>query len=131
LYGVTGGVFLLAGTSVLLLGTGFLPAPIHDLIYDIGDANPSALHILQEFGSLMIFAGLITLWFTVYDPASRGFHCAITAFWALFALVHWVDIHGTFKADLGAVIQTIPVALFVALGLLRELAAGTAAPATA
>jgi hypothetical protein len=46
----------------------------------------------------------------------------MTAFWALFALVHWFDIRGSFHWDIGQVVNSLPVALFLAVGLLRECA---------
>jgi hypothetical protein len=125
LYVLVAIVFLIAGTSVLLLGTGLLPDPVRELINGIADSNPNTLHILQEFGSLMVFAGLITFWFTVYYDQSLAFHWAITVFWGLFALVHWVDIHGVWHTGMGQVIQTIPFGMFVVVGLLRL---GTEAP---
>jgi hypothetical protein len=36
LYVLLGAVFLAAGVSVLLLGTGLLPGPVRDLIEDVG-----------------------------------------------------------------------------------------------
>jgi hypothetical protein len=119
LYGLLAAVLLLSGASVLLLGTGLLPAALHQLILDLGNDDPNTLHIMQEFGCLMVFAGLITLWFLWRYDQSRLFHWAMTVFWALFAVVHWVDVRGGFRSDVGAVINTIPLGLFLAAGLLR------------
>jgi hypothetical protein len=127
LYGLVGVVFLVAGGSVLLLGTGLLPAAVRDTIVGIGQDNPNTLHIMQEFGSMLVFAGLITLWFLRHYDKSRPFHWAMTAFWALFALVHWFDVRGAFEPGLGQVINTIPFALFVAVGLLRHRSEGEVA----
>jgi hypothetical protein len=121
LYGLVGAVFLLSGVSVLLLGTGLLPGPVRDLIVDLGQDNLNTLHIMQEFGSLLVFAGLITFWFIRHYDASRPFHWAMTAFWGLFALVHWFHIAGREGPDIGQVINTIPFGLFLAAGLLREV----------
>jgi hypothetical protein len=122
LYGLLGVIYLVAGGSVLLLGTGFLPNAVRDLIVSIGHDDGNTLHIMQEFGSLLVFAGLITLWFLLHYDQSRPFHWAMTVFWGLFALVHWFDIRGSFRYDIGALINTIPVILFVLVGLLRQRA---------
>ena len=120
LYGLFGIFYLVAGLSVLLLGTGLLPGAVKDLIVDIGQGNGHTLHIMQEFGSLLVFAGLITLWFLRHYDQSRPFHWAMTVFWGLFALVHWFDIRGSFRYDIGALINTVPLSLFVLVGLLRQ-----------
>jgi hypothetical protein len=75
---------------------------------------------MQEFGSLLVFAGLIAFWFVRHYSESKTFHWAMTLFWGLFALVHWVDIRGTFQFGVGQMINTIPFVLFVVVGLLRQ-----------
>ena len=126
LYGLVGVVFLVAGGSVLLLGTGLLPAAVRDTIVGIGQDNPNTLHIMQEFGSMLVFAGLITLWFLRHYDKSRPFHWAMTVFWGLIALVHWFDIRGPVESVVGPLINTVPFALCLAVGLLRETARGRA-----
>jgi hypothetical protein len=101
---------------------------VADIIGSIAQGNDNSLHILQEFGSLLIFTGLITLWFVGHYDASGFFHWAMTTFWALFALVHWFDVRGSFGSVLGALINTVPLGLFLAVGLLREKSAGKARP---
>ena len=120
LYALVGVIYLVAGASVLLLGTGLLPNAVSDLIINLGRDDGNTLHIMQEFGSLLVFVGLITLWFLRHYDQSRPFHWAMTVFWGLFALVHWFDVRGSFRYDIGAVINTIPVSLFVLVGLLRQ-----------
>src|SRR5262245_26966861 len=112
LYGVIGVLFLLAGGSVLLVGTGLLPEPMRRLIFDIGHGDGNSLHIMQELSSLLVFAGLITLWFVRHYEQSRPFHWAMTVFWGLIALVHWFDVRNGFEAGIGQVVITIPFALF-------------------
>jgi hypothetical protein len=119
IYGLLGVLFLVAGGSVLSLGTGLLPAALQDLIIRLSHENDNTLHIMQEFSSLLVFVGLITLWFTRHYEVSWPFHWAMTAFWGLIALVHWFDIRGPFPTVIGPAINSIPFALFVALGLLR------------
>src|SRR5262245_38778105 len=89
-YALFGTVYLVAGASVLSLGSGLLPASVRDVIVDVGQDQPNSLHILQEFASLLVFAGLMTFWFIWRYDDSRAFHWAMTTFLALFALVHLV-----------------------------------------
>jgi hypothetical protein len=124
LYALNGAVFLAAGGSVLLLGTDLLPPQVREVIDSIGHEDPNTLHIMQEFGSLLIFAGLITFWFIWHYKQSRAFHWAMTLFWALIALVHLVDVRGSFDLDIGTAINAIPFALFVIVGVLRMKAEG-------
>jgi hypothetical protein len=122
LYGIFGVIYLVAGVSVLLLGTRLLPDTVRDLIVSIGHGDGNTLHIMQEFGSLLVFAGLITLWFLRHYDQSRPFHWAMTLFWALFALVHWFDVRGSLQPGIGPLINTVPLSLFVVVGLLRQRA---------
>jgi hypothetical protein len=119
LYALVGAVFLFAGFAVLALGTGHLPPAVEDLIVALGHDDPNTLHIMQEFASLLVFVGLIALWFVRHYEHSRMFHWAMTLFWGLIALVHWVDIRGNFEAGLGQAINTVPAAVFLLVGLLR------------
>jgi hypothetical protein len=118
-YSLLGVLFLVAGGSVLLLGTGLLPDAMRDLIVSLARDNDNTLHIMQEFSALLVFVGLITFWFVRHYEASRPFHWAMTAFWGLIALVHWIDIRGPVSSMIGPAINSIPFAVFVLLGLLR------------
>src|SRR5437773_6447387 len=120
LYGFFGALFLLAGASVSLLHTGLLPEAVKNLIINVAHGDANTLHITQEFGSLLVFAGLITFWFIRHYEQSKPFHWALTTFWCLFALAHWFDARGAFHTALGPMINTIPLILFVLVGLLRS-----------
>jgi len=120
LYGLFGALFLIAGAAVMLLGTGLLPDAIKTPIINVAHGDLNTLHITQEFGSLLVFAGLITFWFIRHYEQSKSFHWALTTFWALFALAHWFDAHGTFHSGTGQMINTIPFVLFAVVGLLRS-----------
>ena len=122
LYGFFGVVFLLTGVSVLLLRTGLLPDVVKNIVINVGHGDLNALHILQEFGSLLVFAGLITFWFIRHYEHSKPFHWAMTTFWGLLALAHWFDVRGPFQSALGPMINTIPFILFLLVGLLRKTA---------
>lgn len=118
LYGFFGVVFLLLGATVLLVRTGVLPDFAHNLVIDIAHGDPNTLHLIQEFGSLMVFAGLITLWFIRHYEQSTSYHWAMTTFWALFSIVHWLDVR-SLRSVAGPLINTAPFALFAIVGFLR------------
>jgi hypothetical protein len=128
LYILLGAGYLVAGLTVLLLGTDILPDGVRELIVSLGRGDGNTLHIMQEFASLLVFVGLITLWFVRHYDQSQPFHWAMTVFWALIALVHWFDVRGSFQPGIGPVINTIPFGLFLVVGLLRQRSEGRGKP---
>lgn len=119
-YSLVGVLFLVAGGSILLLGTGLLPTAARDFIVRFAQDSDNTLHIMQEFSALLVFVGLITFGFIRNYEASQPFHWAMTAFWGLIALVHWFDVRGASSSVVGPAINSIPFAVFVLLGLLRS-----------
>ena len=120
LYGFFAAIFLIAGASVLSLRTGLLPEAVSNVVMDIADGNFNSVHLLQELGSMFVFAGLISIWFIRHYEQSKFFHWAMTTFWALFAFAHWFDPRGSFESVAGPAINTVPFVLFAIVGLLRE-----------
>jgi hypothetical protein len=116
LYGFVGTSFLLVGVVVSLLRTGLLPDAVTNVIVKFGDGNPNALHIAQELGALMIFAGLISFWFIRHYDQSKAFHWAMTTFWAFIALAHFGVTHRL----PGPIINSLPFVLFAVVGLIRR-----------
>src|SRR5262249_15955337 len=128
LYGLFGILYLVAGVSVLLYRTDLLPAAVRGLIDAISRDDLNTVHVMQEFGSFLIFAGLITFWFVRHYERSGPFHWAMTAFWGLFALIHWYDVRGPIASVTGPLVNTVPFALFAAVGLIRLRADGRGVP---
>lgn len=120
LYGFFAAIFLIAGASVLSVRTGLLPDAVRNVVLDLADGDFNAVHLLQEFGSMLVFAGLISIWFIRHYEQSEFFHWAMTTFWAFFAFAHWFDPRGTIESVVGPAINTIPFVLFVITGLLRK-----------
>ncbi len=120
LYALFGSLFVIAGASVLLQRTGLLPDALGNFIRDVTKENANTLHIVQEFGSLLVFAGLITFWFIRHYQQSIAFHWAMTTFWLLFAVVHWLDARGDLRSIAGPMINTVPLILFTLVGLVRR-----------
>ncbi len=114
-------VFLAAGGAVLLLGAGVVPANLSRRIIEIAGGDGPGVHLLQEMSTLFVLAGLVCLWCARHYERSLYFHWALTTFWGLFALVHWFDHHGRFEAGMGQVIVTLPLLVFVALGVARTV----------
>jgi hypothetical protein len=107
-YGFFGTVFLIVGATVMLFHTGLLPGSIENAVMGFANRDPYALHLIQEFGSLLVFAGLISIWFVRHYQHSKVYHWAMTTFWALFALAHWFDGREGPRSIGGLLINTIP-----------------------
>ena len=131
---VTRGVYVLAavlylvlGVGVLLLGTGVLPAWIHDRVFEVGRSDPFTMHLIQETGTLWVLAGILFLYFARHYDQSRKFHWAATFYFSLDAWVHWFNAFGKFEHEPRAILNAIPFALFLILGLARRTAESSSA----
>lgn len=121
LYAFLGVALLIVGVSVLLARTSILPDFAKGFIIRTAHDDPNTLHLMQEFASLMVFAALTTFWFIRHYQQSEAYHWAMTTFWALFSIVHWLDVR-TLRSVAGPLINTIPLVLFALVGLLRRSA---------
>lgn len=118
-YGFFGTVFLIVGATVMLLHTGLLPEPIKNIVMGVAHGDLNSAHLIQELGSIIVFAGLITFWFIRHYEHSKPYHWAMTTFWALFALAHWFDGREGPRPVGGPLINTVPFIIFLLIGLLR------------
>lgn len=118
-YGFFGALFLIIGVTVMLLHTGLLPETVKSIVMDVAHDDSNAVHLIQELGSILVFAGLITFWFVRHYEHSKAYHWAMTTFWTLFALAHWFDGQAGARSIGGQLINTIPFIAFLAIGLLR------------
>lgn len=116
-YVLFGALFLVVGLGALLSDAGLLPG-VRGVALAVARGDLNTLHIIQEYGAILVFVGLITLWFARRYELSRPFHWAMTASWALHALAHWFDVRGARSLD-GPLLNSVPFALFLTLGLLR------------
>lgn len=119
LYALAAAFYLLLGVGVLLLGTGVLPASLHDKIFEIGKNDPFTMHLIQETGTLWVLVGLMFIWAVRHYDQTLRFHWAVTFYLLLDAWVHWFSAYGRFEHEPRAVINAIPFALFLLLGILR------------
>ncbi|MES2620157.1 MAG: hypothetical protein V4615_04825 [Bacteroidota bacterium] len=122
LYALAGSFLLIAGIATTLMNTGLMPAYVIDVVTKISGPDLNALHLLQEFGSIMVFAGVMCFWFIKHYESSTVFHWAFTVFLALLALIHWLDVRGMRPSMEGPIINTIPFALFLIAGMWRRFA---------
>ena len=118
-YGLVGVFFVLVGGSVLLLNTGLLPEAARSIIVDYAQGDGRLLHVLQEWGNAHVLLGLLAFWFIRHYDQSQMYHWAMTAYFAVDSLVHWFNVAGPYESISGPLINTIPFAVFVTLGLLR------------
>jgi hypothetical protein len=118
-YAVFGTLFLVAGATTLLVNTGLLPDALRNVVIRFSQDNLVMLHVVQEFGTLLVFAGLLTFWFIRHYDQSQFFHWALTAYWALMALIHWFHVASPSVSVVGGLINTVPFLLFLTIGLLR------------
>src|SRR5262245_26013127 len=121
LYAMTGLFFLTIGMGLVSYRTGLLPSSIQAQIFEAAEHNVYSLHLLQEFGSLMVFAGLISFWFVKEYGNSNGFHWLMTIYWALMSAIHWADVRPSEGSITGPIINTIPVTLYLITGLMRNM----------
>ena len=117
-YGFFGALFLIVGATVLLLHTGLLPEPVKNIVMGFAHDDELAVHLIQELGSILVFAGLISFWFIRHYEHSKAYHWSMTIFWALFALAHWFDGREGPRSVNGPLINTVPFILFLLIGLL-------------
>jgi hypothetical protein len=122
-YGLVGIFFVLVGGSVLLYG--LLPESARNTILAFAHGDLETLHVIQEWGNAHLLLGLLTFWFVRHYDQSAAFHWAMTAYFAVDALIHWFHVAGPPESLAGPIINTIPLVLFLTIGLLRYGAART------
>jgi hypothetical protein len=120
-YVIAGATMLLLGASVLLAGAGALPGLQTSLVEE-AKGNLDFVHVLQEFATLLVFAGLITLWFVLHYEQSMALQWAMTLFFLLLAVVHCFDVRGPSESTAGDIIIGLPFFWFAAIGALRAAA---------
>ncbi len=120
LFTANGALFIIVGTSVILYRTPLLTDGMREIMLKVVHGDLNALHLLQEFSSLMIGVGILSFWAVQHYEQSKTFHIALTTFWGLLALIHWFDVRGPWHSITGPIINTIPFVLFLLAGLARR-----------
>jgi hypothetical protein len=119
LYALVGVAYVVAGGIVLLYRSGALPPEAIYVINQIAHDSPSALHIMQEFGTHLVALGIVALWFAYQYELSWVFQWAMTVGWGLFGLIHYLDVRAAGGGDRNWIYTAIPFFVFVAIGVLR------------
>ena len=119
LYGILGVLYLVVGIGAMLIPTGWLPPTlVGDLLTD-EMSTPAGEHLVQEFGTVVLAVGLIFLWRATQSAWSAGFHWAMTFYFSLDALIHWIGPDGPIGSWPRGAINSVPFALMLLLGLLQ------------
>ena len=118
-YALLGLLYLLIGAGSMLLPTGWLPQGLADGMLAGEVPSPFVGHVLQEFGTVLLALGLVFLWCASRKEQSRGLHWALTFYFALDALIHWVGPDGPIGSWSRGVINSIPFAVMLLLGWLQ------------
>ncbi|HKA17712.1 MAG TPA: hypothetical protein VKN18_05290 [Blastocatellia bacterium] len=118
-YSLFGALFLIVGATVMLFHTGLMPEALRQFVIEFAHNDDLAIHLIQELSSLLVFTGLITFWFVRHYDQSLPFHWSMTVFWALFSFAHWFNGSEGPRSIKGPIINTIPLLVFLLIGLLR------------
>jgi hypothetical protein len=121
-YGLLGVLYVAVGVGSMLLPTG-----LGDDILAGEAPSPFVGHLLQEFGTVVLALGIVFLWYASRKEQSRIFHWAMTFYFALDALIHWVGPEGLIGSWPRGIANSIPLAVMLLLGLLQLRASGDAA----
>jgi hypothetical protein len=117
-YGLFGVLYVLIGVGSILLPLGWLPQRFGGDV--LAREAPSVFleHLLQEFGTVVLALGLVFLWHARRKELSLGFHWLATSYFLLDAMVHWIGPEGLIGSWSRGIINSIPFALMLLLGLL-------------
>ena len=115
----------------MLVHTELVPQVLRNFIAEESRGDLNTLHIMQEFGSLAIFVGLLLIWQMRREKFDAFFHGSMTLFWGLLAIVHWFDVRGSLISVTGPLITTMPFVVFVLVGSIVHCAVAMAGGDTA
>ena len=128
-YGLIGLAYVLLGAGSMLLPTGWLPQSLTAGFLDGQPLSSFTEHLLQEFGTVVIATGSVFLWQAGRTERSRLFHWAMTFYFSLDALIHWIGPGGIIGSWPRGILNSIPLAVMLLLGLLLGREARTNAVA--
>jgi len=115
-YRLLGILYVLLGAGSMLLPTGWLPHRLADNIMAGETLNPFVGHLLQEFGTVVLALGFVFLWRASRQEFSRGFHWAMTFYFALDDLIHWVGPQGPIGSWQRGIVNGIPFVVMLLVG---------------
>ena len=118
-YGILGVIYVIIGAGAMLLPTGWLPQGLTDDFLAEATPTPFLAHLLQEFGTVVLALGFVFLWYAKRKEHSRNFHWAMTFYFSLDALIHWIGPEGFIGSWSRGIANSIPFAVMLLLGLLQ------------
>jgi hypothetical protein len=123
IYGLFGILYVLIGAGSMLMPAGWLPAGwvpagVEQEFMTPQMQTESISHLLQEFGTVVIGLGFVFIYFATRAAWSSGFHWAITLYFALDSLIHWIGPHGPIGSWSRGLTNAVPFAVMLLLGLL-------------
>ena len=118
-YGLFGILYVLVGAGSMLLPTGWLPQSLADDFLAGEILSPFFEHLLQEFGTAVLALGFVFLWHANRKEQSRSFHWAMTFYFSLDSLIHWVGPEGLIGDWPRGIANSVPLAVMLLLGLLQ------------
>jgi hypothetical protein len=102
-----------------LLPTGWLPQSLADEVLGGEIPSPFVEHLLQEFGTVVLALGFAFVWYASRKDQSRSFHWAMTVYFSLDTLIHWVGPEGLIGSWPRGIANSVPLAVMLLLGLLQ------------
>lgn len=110
-YGIFGAV-----TVALGLGALIVPGAIER---EATEASNMA-HLLREQGAGAIFVGLMSFWCIFNVDRRKTVHLFLTLFTLFFAGIHWFDYLAGRRPLLSGILNTVPLAIFLAMIVLQR-----------
>jgi hypothetical protein len=121
-YALLGMLYVVIGAGSMLLPTGWFPQGLVDGFLAGETPGPFTRHLLQEFGAVVLALGGVFLWYAGRKELSRSFHWAMTFYFALDALIHWVGPDGLIGSWRRGLTNSIPLVVMLLLGVLQLMA---------
>jgi len=111
IYGLIGAGLILLGSIGFLLPFGVLPEVAETL-------GSEGLHILQEASSGAIALGVLAAWCAF--SYSKAAHWTLTVFFLLIATLHWIDSIRAQGPLTSALLNSVPAATLLVMGMVRR-----------
>ena len=117
-YGLLGVLYLLLGVGSIVLPLGLLPPDLVQSVLAGETLNDYFEHFVQEFGTVVLAVGFVFLWCARLPKIDITLHWALTFYFALDMLIHWVSPDGVISTWQRGVTNTVPFAVMLLLGVL-------------
>jgi hypothetical protein len=119
LYGILSAIYIVLGIGSMLTPAGWIPAKIVGTFLANEIQSPFVEHLLQEFGTILVALGLVFFWQASQKVWSATFHWAMTFYFLLDALIHWIGPDGYIGSPSRGIVNTIPLALMLVVGFVQ------------